>query len=67
MANRTTQISECLSKLYDLMPDGIVTFEVSVTKDVSFYYDELLSLYRFGIILCLIGWNQFDLKYQKMI
>jgi hypothetical protein len=36
MANRTTQISECLSKLYDLMPDGIVTFEVSVTKDVSF-------------------------------
>ena len=28
MANRTTQIVECLNKLYDLMPDGIITFEV---------------------------------------
>ena len=31
MANRTTQISECLNKLYDLMPDAIITYEVSLT------------------------------------
>jgi hypothetical protein len=29
MANRTAQVSECLNKLYDLMPDGIITYEVS--------------------------------------
>jgi hypothetical protein len=29
MASRTTQVSECLNKLYDLMPDGIITYEVS--------------------------------------
>jgi hypothetical protein len=30
MANRTSQVSECLHKLYDLMPDGIITYEVSL-------------------------------------
>ena len=30
MANRTAQVSECLNKLYDLMPDGIITYEVRV-------------------------------------
>ena len=34
MANRTTQIVECLNKLYDLMPDGIITFEVKETRQV---------------------------------
>jgi len=29
MVNRTAQVSECLNKLYDLMPDGIITYEVS--------------------------------------
>ena len=29
MANRTTQVNQCLNKLYDLMPDGIITYEVS--------------------------------------
>ena len=28
MANRTTQVNQCLNKLYDLMPDGIITYEV---------------------------------------
>ena len=28
MSNRTTQIIESLNKLYDLMPDGIINFEV---------------------------------------
>ncbi|CAF1590459.1 unnamed protein product, partial [Adineta steineri] len=28
MANRTSQVSECLNKLYDLMPDGIITYEI---------------------------------------
>ncbi|CAF3245537.1 unnamed protein product [Rotaria socialis] len=28
MANRTTQVIECLNKLYDLMPDGIITYEI---------------------------------------
>ncbi|CAF2900291.1 unnamed protein product [Rotaria sp. Silwood2] len=28
MANRTAQIIECLNKLYDLMPDGIITYEI---------------------------------------
>lgn len=32
MANRTTQVVECLNKLYDLMPDGIITFEVKETR-----------------------------------
>ncbi|CAF1465237.1 unnamed protein product [Rotaria sp. Silwood1] len=27
MTNRTTQVIECLNKLYDLMPDGIITYE----------------------------------------
>ncbi len=29
MANRTAQVIECMNKLYDLMPDGIITYEVS--------------------------------------
>lgn len=29
MSNRTSQVIECLNKLYDLMPDGIITYEVS--------------------------------------
>jgi hypothetical protein len=29
MANRTAQVSECMNKLYDLMPDGIITYEVN--------------------------------------
>jgi hypothetical protein len=29
MANRTAQTCECLNKLYDLMPDGIITYEVN--------------------------------------
>lgn len=32
MANRTAQVSECLNKLYDLMPDGIINYEVSRMK-----------------------------------
>lgn len=32
MANRTAQVSECLSKLYDLMPDGIINYEVSLSQ-----------------------------------
>ncbi|CAF1389809.1 unnamed protein product [Rotaria sp. Silwood1] len=27
MANRTTQVIECLNKLYDLMPDEIIAYE----------------------------------------
>lgn len=34
MANRTTQVTECLHKLYDLMPDGIITYEVSVILSI---------------------------------
>ncbi|CAF3745862.1 unnamed protein product, partial [Rotaria sp. Silwood1] len=27
MTNHTTQVIECLNKLYDLIPDGIITYE----------------------------------------
>jgi hypothetical protein len=35
MANRTSQVSECLHKLYDLMPDGIITYEVSDFRSID--------------------------------
>ncbi|CAF1120448.1 unnamed protein product [Rotaria sp. Silwood1] len=28
MTNHTTQVIECLNKLYDLIPDGIITYEI---------------------------------------
>lgn len=40
MSNRTAQVTECLNKLYDLMPDGIITYEVSF----SYSYEKRLFL-----------------------
>ena len=47
MANRTTQISECLNKLYDLMPDAIISYEVSLTfLEVKHNNDDEFSFRR---------------------
>jgi hypothetical protein len=35
MANRTAQVIECMNKLYDLMPDGIITYEVRNKKCIA--------------------------------
>ncbi|CAF5108259.1 unnamed protein product, partial [Rotaria sp. Silwood1] len=35
MANRTTQVIECLNKLYDLMPDEIIAYEKIFDVDME--------------------------------
>ncbi len=42
MANRTSQVSECLNKLYDLMPDGIITYEVSHQNKIFIFNNKFI-------------------------
>ena len=47
MSNRTTQINECLNKLYDLMPDGIITYEVIHLFNINHIESILVEIQKF--------------------